>query len=358
MSWAILCLYALLACVALGNWLLMKRPRPGPGSAAWLIPARNEAENLAELLPALAGETVFVYDDGSSDGTSEVAARFGAQVIRGSEQLPEGWTGKNHACKRLAEVAAEASSHDAMLFLDADARPSAALAGAMRSMSKGSRVVTGFPRLLPGKGLEPLVLAWVPWILLATNPFGLVSRSGMGHNRFTNGQVVLWPNEIYWRLDPHSTVRGTILEDVAIGRLLARENVSVEVANLSHLISVRMYDTAGSAFDGMTKNSFEITGGTPSTLLAAAGLLLAAWGWALAGSFWPWALGCLLASKLFSDRVVRFPLWTIPFAPLSISIGALVLVRSSIWRARGSVLWKGRTYDGRLNREEPPSEIR
>src|SRR5581483_5830196 len=51
---------------------------------AVIIPARNEAENLGPLLADVwrqHPDVVVVADNGSSDGTAEVAARHGATVV-------------------------------------------------------------------------------------------------------------------------------------------------------------------------------------------------------------------------------------------------------------------------------------
>lgn len=335
--------------MALTNLLLMRRPRATTGGGlAVLIPARNEADNLAELVPALVaqGARVYVYDDGSDDGTAEVAARAGAKVLRGGANPPKGWLGKNHACHQLALAAIEDDPGDWMLFLDADVRPRGRFVPAMGGLAEtaGRRcpLVTGFPRLVAGRGLEPLVLGWVGWILLATNPFGLVSRTGRGHNRFANGQVMLWRKSSYVEILPHQAVRGRVLEDVMIGRLMAREGWPVEVANLCDVLQVRMYRNWREALDGMSKNSFEIAGSVAGTTALAAFLLVCGWLWTLA---WPAAYAALALSALAAGRVVRYPVWTAPLAPIWLSAGALTLVRSAAWRRRGRVVWKGRTLD-------------
>ncbi len=340
--------YGLLLVVALTNALLVPRvagPRQAPGARLYvLIPARDEAQNLPLCLPPLvaAGAQVFVFDDESSDGTAEVAASLGATVVRAAGPPPPGWTGKNRACHELAKVASEASPASWLLFLDADTRPEPGFIEAMARLAETERapVVTGFPRFLPGAGLEPAYLSWVPWLLLATNPFGLVRLTGAGHNGFTNGQVTLWEARAYWEIRPHERVAGRILEDVLIGRLLARERRRVGVVDLSRVLGVRMYPRLREAVDGMSKNSYEITGSVAGSVALALFLVGVAWGWLV---WWP-LLGLLVAGKLVTDAKVRTPLWVSPLAPLTLTAAALTVLRSIAWHKTGRVTWKGRRY--------------
>ncbi len=335
-------LYGLAAFVSLGNLLLMVRPRPaeaGP-EIAFLIPARDEAANLAELLPQLTPQgSVTVFDDESADGTGEVAARLGARVLRPSAPLPPGWTGKNRACHELG-LGFEGDGY--FVFLDADVRVAPDFAAGLRTLAAPDRVVTGFPTIVHGRFPEPVFLGWVGWSLLAFNPFFLVGLSGRGHNRFTNGQIALWPAPLYRRLRPNERVRDRILEDVLIGRLLAAEGVPVVAANLARSMRVAMYRTWREAFDGMSKNSYEITG-NPWGNAALAGLLAAlAWGWLLLG--WP-GYALLTLSALATAVLCRGnPVYALLF-PASLTVGAVVLLRSHLWRLTGRTRWKGRVYD-------------
>jgi len=351
--------YGLLFAIAVGNAWLMPRLRrqlipsapgdPGPVIAV-LIPARDEAENLADLLPRITGgrHPVLVFDDESSDGTAEIARRLGATVVAPREPLPDGWTGKNRACHELALAASEAVETRWWLFLDADVRPEPGFLDALSALAArdGARwpVLTGFARMRPGSGLEPAYLSWVPWILLATNPFGLVAQTGLSHNRFTNGQVCLWRQDIYSDLWPNQMVKSQILEDVLMGRLLARHGVRVRVLNLSDGLGVQMYRTLREAWDGMTKNSVEIAGPGVGTVLLSGFLSLLALGWLATGPWMPMALGSLLLSKVAVDRVVRMPVWTVPLLPLSLLAASATLLYSAFRRSRGKTVWKGRTY--------------
>ena len=54
-----------------------------------VIPTFNEAGNIPTLFQGLEplGATVIIVDDGSTDGTADIAARHGATIIqRGSKQ--------------------------------------------------------------------------------------------------------------------------------------------------------------------------------------------------------------------------------------------------------------------------------
>lgn len=352
-AWAILGLLGLLTLVALTNVFLMLRPKLGPGtdlSLVALIPARNEAENLQRLLPSLAGhvDKVYVFDDESTDGTAKVAASLGARVIRASEPLPPGWTGKNWACHRLAQIASEDAEAEWWVFLDADTEPRHGFGAGLRSLAAtaGRRApcITGFPNMRPGRGFEPVALAWVPYILLATIPFGLIQTTRAGHARFTNGQVVMWRASRYAEVWPHEAVKDEVLEDVGIGRLLAKRRVPVAVADLHQILTVRMYETAQQAVDGMTKNSYAITGSAAGSYALALFFLLLGWGWCLAGAWWPVALGLLLFSRALTMLVTGGAWWSLPLMPVSCTVAAWTLVRSVGWMRRGKLHWKGREY--------------
>jgi glycosyltransferase involved in cell wall biosynthesis len=80
-----------------------------------ILPAKNEAEGLQRTLPALRarfpGAEVIVVDDGSTDGTAEVATRNGARVL--SSPYP---MGNGAAIKR----GVRAASGDVLVLMDAD----------------------------------------------------------------------------------------------------------------------------------------------------------------------------------------------------------------------------------------------
>jgi len=340
-------LYAVPLGVATLNLLLMLRPSGrAPMAFEVMIPARDEEANLLRLIPLLRdqGITVTVFDDESRDRTAQVASEHGARVIPAIGPLPDGWTGKNRACNELSRVA----RRPWVVFLDADVDPSPEFGPALSAFLTGqdakTGVVTGFPAMRPGQGLEPAYLGWVPWILLATNPFGLVSRVGFGHNGFTNGQFSAWRLETLREIQPYASVRSAVLEDVKIGRLLARKKVRVTVLDLSRVLAVRMYDDLPGAFAGMTKNSVEIAGPGIGSILLSLVFLVLGWAWLFAGDL-AWILyAMLVGSKLAADRIVRMPLWTAPLMPLTLTAAAATVLWSWVLHLRGKREWKGRLY--------------
>lgn len=80
-----------------------------------VLPAKNEAAGLREVLPrlyaALGDAEVIVVDDGSTDGTAAVAAAHGARVLTAPYPM-----GNGAAIKRGARAAAG----DVIVFMDAD----------------------------------------------------------------------------------------------------------------------------------------------------------------------------------------------------------------------------------------------
>lgn len=338
----VIVVYGYLLLVAALNWLLMRKPKgESPVCFEVMVPARNEAANLPHLIPVLVsqGISVTVLDDNSEDGTADIARSLGAKVIESKEEPPEGWTGKNYACHRLAA----ASKADWVVFLDADTTPMAGFGPRLAAWLKSTdaKVVTGFAEMAPGRGLEPFYLGWVPWILLATNPFGLVTATGRGHNQFTNGQFSAWRRTTLLEVEPYSKMRSEILEDVKFGRWLAKNKVKVDTLNVSEILRVRMYTNLGEAWRGMSKNSAEIAGSAVGSVVLALFLIFVAWAWTFTN---PWLLVTLVSSKFITDRIVKQPIWTFLFAPLTVTMAAATVIASLIKKGQKARTWKGRTY--------------
>ena len=329
----------------------MRQP-PAPGEAsrvAVLIPARNEADKIGPLVATLRAQKlpVIVFDDASEDETAAIATANGARVIHSDSPLQEGWLGKNRACHELATFALE-KPIDWFIFLDADVMPKEKFGLAVAGMINFSRqradagkptVVTGIPRIVSGSGIEPLFMAWVGWLILAFDPFGLVSRSGKGHVRFLNGQFQIWPAAVYRDLMPHQAMRNEVMEDVMIGRLLAKKKIPVEVFQIADHLDVRMYQTWQETLDGFSKNAYCITGSVAGTIALAAFLVAVA---AIAATS-VGGLAFLILSGLTVAMIAQAALWPAFLMPISLVIGAGVLTRSLIWHRTGRVRWKGRT---------------
>ena len=101
-------------------------------SVAVVVPARNEAENIAQSMTSLLRQeypafSLIVVDDDSDDGTADVARRTAASLraeqklsIVESRTLPERWTGKLWAVKQGIAAAEEKLAPKYLLLTDAD----------------------------------------------------------------------------------------------------------------------------------------------------------------------------------------------------------------------------------------------
>ncbi len=311
-----------------------------------LVPARNEERNLERLIPSLLaqdypGAQFVLYDDGSTDGTSDVIARFSGDErllhLTGDGPAP-GWVGKVHALYQATRHAIG----ERYLFLDADT--DLPHTGALRRVVQRHEqlpqpaVLTGLTGLARGGG--KLLVSLVPNAILIGLPWFLVPRFRMRALGALNGQCWLIRSDLYHEQEPHLNHKAEVLEDVRIGRSLRMSGIVPYMADVQDSVDVFMYTDFADAWAGFRKNAYLILGGTP---LAFAFL----WPYFLLTFVLPPLLGwplliTTLALKLTTDRWCRFPWWMTLAAPLSYALGSALNLDSALAHGRGNVQWKGR----------------
>ncbi len=183
-----------------------------------VIPARNEEENLPQLLQSIATSRaqpteVLVIDDASTDNTALVAQGFGARLVT-SAPLPAGWTGKSWACHQGAQVAAG----DLLFFLDADTyfvEDGLAHVIAYWLREQDQRLVLS---LLPYHAMtaayEQLSLFFNLLMAAGAGGFGGVAQPRLF------GQSLLIGRETYFAAGGHQAVIGVVLENLRFAGVL------------------------------------------------------------------------------------------------------------------------------------------
>jgi glycosyltransferase involved in cell wall biosynthesis len=104
-----------------------------------VLPAKNEAEGLQKVLPALRNclphAELIVVDDGSTDDTASVARGLGARVLTSPYSM-----GNGAAIKR----GAKAATSDVLVFMDADGQHDPAqIAGLLAQLDDGYDMAVG-----------------------------------------------------------------------------------------------------------------------------------------------------------------------------------------------------------------------
>ncbi len=351
MVFIVLTIHVLLWSVLVGNLISLRRRRnahathTGTRKLSILVPARNEAENLAVLVPSILDQSyedleLIVYDDDSTDDTEAVLAPFRTDarlVCVRSDGPPPGWLGKVAA---LFEAARRASGQ-IYLFLDADVRLEStdAVAELIRRFEglPPRRVLTGLPALA---GSGQMLVSMIPLTILSGLPWFLVDRTTSRSISALNGQCWVVDAAVYHQFEPHDKVRDKVLEDVEIGRYLKSNGVFPALVTVSDLVTVRMYDSFAAAWRGFRKNAYLIMGGSPIPFFAYLGLFaLATW---LSPIYSPYFLLSAWMLKVVSDRLSRIPAAVSLLAPVSFTLATFLQLDSAFAHWTGRVRWKGR----------------
>ncbi|MBD3228237.1 MAG: glycosyltransferase [Candidatus Lokiarchaeota archaeon] len=329
-----------------------------------LVPARNEEENIERCITSLINQDypnyeIIVLNDNSTDRTGQILERLGAEndklkVINGKE-LPKGWMGKNWACHQLSEVA----KGEYLLFTDADTkhRPETISDSIFAMIHFDADLLNAFPRQITGTFGEKLIVPITHWSFFSFLPLFVAHRIKSTVLTLTIGQFMLFKREAYSDIGGHAAVKGSVLDDVPLGRNIKKFGLKWRLVDGMNRISCRMYTDFKSSFNGFARN-----------LLAAFNYntILLFWVW-----FWIvnviWDPIIFLTINLFTNFMlfyeiilslmliimnlilwaiayIRFdyPIYLIFLQPIISILMFAIALKSLYQQMRGSLVWKDR----------------
>ena len=214
-------------------------PQPSM-SATWpavdiIIPARDEADILPHALPTILAQDyagplrVFLVDDHSEDGTSEVARRLADDSVHGgrlrlveADARPKGWTGKLWALQQ-GMLASSVEPAPLVLFTDADiAHEKQSLARLVTQSVQGDYHLVSLMARLQATGFwSRLLIPAFVYFFAMLYPFKKVSnpRSKVAG---AAGGCVLLRREALEHAGGLAAIAGALIDDCSLGRLIKR----------------------------------------------------------------------------------------------------------------------------------------
>jgi chlorobactene glucosyltransferase len=347
-------------------------PLANPPLVSVILPARNEAHNIARCVTSILSTKypnleLIVVDDSSTDATAQIArdAAAGDARVRviTCPPLPEGWFGKQWACATGAKVA----RGSVLQFTDADTVHAPDLVPrsvkAMRARRAQLFSVAGRQEL---GGFWERVIQPQVFTILSMRYGGTesVTEATSVSNKIANGQCIFVTHDSYTSIGGHSSVRSSVAEDLMLAQKFFAARKRVVLMLGVNQLSTRMYASLREIIRGWRKNVF--AGGLDSVpfgrvgrtmfplflllpplmeLLPPLALVLTALGLPASGTFMLWAV-ITCAATLLWWVLVYVTLDENPLYALAYPLGALVLLYifvTAVIRGR-RVSWKGRTY--------------
>ncbi len=324
------------------------------GNVSVIIPVRNEQENIGRLLDDLLGQSVkakqiICVNDGSTDQSAAIISGHPVTLID-VDNKPEGWIGKSYACYLGANHAKE----DLLLFVDSDVRlESNALEKLLEAYNEHGLPVSILPCHLMEKPFEQMSI-FFNLVQVAANGAALVID---GQQAGLYGPVIMIDRATYDKIGTHEAIKGSIVDDVALGSRLKSKGYSFRLYLGKGVISYRMYSSLRSLFQGWIKNYATGAQYAPAlvallTFLWVASLLTTSLGLAkmVIGGFAEVSCFFILAylvwiGELFriSPKIGNFKTSTIILFPGYVAVFVVVFLISGFKKIfRLPVVWKGR----------------
>ena len=256
--------------ITIWNWKYLDRPRLRLGdelfgdtdvSVTVLIPARNESENIPEVLTALTDQTynnydVIVLNDGSEDDTAKVVSQFlesdlEIQLLDG-ESIPHGWLGKHWACHQLALKA----NGDYMLFIDADTvlHKNTIKTAINEAVAEKSDLLTMIPARCPNNFIERTLYGFIDWAIYAWLPLQLAHLSKNSYLSASYGQFMLFKRESYILSGGHKKIKDIVVDDFGLGRLIKSSGLRWTLKDGTSMVTSLPYNDMLETVKGVSRS--------------------------------------------------------------------------------------------------------
>ncbi|WP_180687664.1 glycosyltransferase [Streptomyces gossypiisoli] len=348
-------------------------PRTEPDvwpSVGVVVPARDEAAVLPASLPSLLTQDypgraeVFLVDDGSTDGTGELARelsrRYGGLPLTADSpgEPPAGWTGKLWAVRHGIGLA-RARAPEYLLLTDADIAhaPDSLRELVAAARTGGYDLVSQMARLRVESLWERLVVPAFVYFFAQLYPFRRIGRKG-ARTAAAAGGCVLLRTEAAERARIPDAIRHAVIDDVALARAVRGSGGHLWLGLAERVDSVRPYPRLHDLWRMVSRSAYAQLRHNPLVLAGTVAGLAVVYlvppvalvvGLAL-GSTATAALGALAwlvmtGTYLPMLRYYEQPLRLAPLLPFTASLYLLMTVDSAVqhYRGRGAA-WKGRTY--------------
>ena len=336
------------------------------GGVVAVVPARNEAELIGPVVTSLLNQSVFfpvlLVDDESTDGTADVARRAAERagkadaliVIEGKPVAP-GWTGKLWSMHQGIERA-RALHPVWFLLVDADVLHNPDTVAHLGLIaSQGHYDLVSFMVKLHCESLpEKLLIPAFVYFFFMLYPPAWISDARHSTAGAAGG-CMLVRAETLQRAGGLESIRGTVIDDCSLARLLKRHGGKLWLGLSDGSESLRRYETFSQIERMISRTAFnQLNHSSLMLLLTIAGMVLSYLAPPLLLLTRSRLTICLGAAAfalmtLTYSSIVRYyrlnPAWALTL-PLSSAFYLLATMHSAVkyWRGLGGD-WKGRIQD-------------
>jgi len=327
-----------------------------------IVPTYNEERNIAICLQSLknlnyTNYEIIVSDGGSTDKTIDIAESMVCKIVV-DETVPDGWVGKNWGC-HLGYLHAKG---EYLLFVDADTEhtPDSLKHFMKIALERNTALLSVFPFQRLQRWWEGINPAFYFASFLTYGGRNSVNNPDKSNSYTASGQYMFFKRKDYEAIGGHEAIKGSIVEDLALARVVKKKLKRLFFIDGTKLVFTRMYpESAMQCWEGWKKCTY------PGTKLVQPKRINGALLWFLWGIFAPVAIGltavytkwyflliavllyviCIITVFIFWNQKGNHLLVTYLFLPLVDIAFCVVLAASAIeLTISKKTTWRGREY--------------